>query len=63
MTEDTSITIHTKERFRVHLDKFDDGLWMSLRNDNAGIHTYFTYAEAEQLLAGLQAILAKEVTA
>ena len=49
---------------RVSVSEWDDGgAWMHLQGRNASMSTVLTREEAKQLLAGLQAILAKEVTA
>lgn len=46
----------------VNVSEWDDGgAWIKLQVDRASIYTPLTRAEAEKLLAGLQAILAKEV--
>jgi hypothetical protein len=49
---------------RIHVDEWNDGeVWLSMRNDYGGTHTTLTREEAEKMIKGLQAILAKEVTA
>jgi hypothetical protein len=56
--------IHTEEQVRVSVDQYDEGgVWLSLQARGASMYAVLTRAEAEQMLAGLQAILAKEVTA
>jgi hypothetical protein len=48
----------------VSVSEWDDGgAWLHLQGRNANMSTVLTRDEAQQLLAGLQAILAKEVTA
>ena len=57
-------TIYTQEGVRIALDQWDDnGLWLSLQGQGASMYTTLNRAEAEQLLANLQAVLAQEVTA
>ena len=61
---DIETTIYTRENVRISVDEWDDGgVWLSLQRSGASMHTTLTRAEAEKMLAGLQAILAKEVTA
>ena len=56
--------IKTVDGVRVSLSDWDDGgAWLSLQHSRGSNFFVFTKAEAEQLMAGLQAILAKEVTA
>ena len=62
--KDIETTIYTENDVRVHIDEWDDGgVWLSLQGRGANMHTSLTRAEAEQMLKGLQTILAKEVTA
>jgi len=64
MNEEIETIIHTQENVRISVDVWDDGgVWLSLQGRGASMHTTLTRAEAEQMLKGLQAILAKEVTA
>ena len=64
MTNEIETTIRTENGVRVSVSEWDDGgVWLSLINRGGSTYTPLTRAEAEQLLAGLQAILAKEVTA
>ena len=58
--EDLNTIIHTEDGVRVSIDNWDDGLWLSLKFQNASMHATFTREEAEQMLIGLQNILAKE---
>lgn len=54
--------IYTQEGVRIAADQWDgDGLWLSLQGQGASMYTTLNRAEAEQLLANLQAVLAKEV--
>jgi hypothetical protein len=64
MTNEIETTIYTEEGVRISVDEWDEGgVWLSLRNNGASLYTTMTRADAEQLLAGLQKILSKEVTA
>ena len=59
---ETNTIIHTVEQVRVSVDEYDEGgAWLSLQARGASMYAVLTRSEAEQLLAGLQAILAKEV--
>ena len=62
--KDVQTTIYTEKNVRISIDEWDDGeVWFSLRNDTSSMFTTFTREEAEQVIKGLQAILAKEVEA
>jgi hypothetical protein len=64
MTNEIEISVKTEHGVRVSVSEWDDGgAWMHLQGRNASMSTVLTREEAQQLLAGLQAILAKEVTA
>ena len=64
MNEEIETSINTEHGVRVSVSEWDDGgAWMHLQGRNASMSTVLTREEAQQLLAGLQAILAKEVTA
>jgi len=64
MKEEIETYIKTEHGVRVSVSEWDDdGAWLHLHGRNANMSTVLTRAEAQQLLAGLQAILAKEVTA
>ena len=61
---DIQTTITTAERNRVSVSEWDDGgVWLHMQLRGSTAYTPLNRKEAEQLLAGLQAILAKEVTA
>ena len=63
MKKDIQITIHTDDDVRVSVDEWnDDCVWLHLQGRGASMHCTLTRTEAEQMLAGLQAILKKEVT-
>jgi hypothetical protein len=62
--KDITVTVYTETDFRIYIDEWDNGgIWFSLRNDRASIHTPLTRKEAQQMLEGLQSILSKEVMA
>lgn len=62
--KDIQTTTWTESGFRIHIDEWDDGgVWLSLRNDSAGVHTALTRSEAQKLVENLQSILSKEVAA
>ena len=62
--KEITVTVYTETDFRIHLDEWDNGgIWFSLRNDRASIHTPLTRKEAQKRLEGLQSILAKEEVA
>ncbi len=61
MDKDITVTVYTETDFRIYIDEWDNGgIWFSLRNDRASIHTPLTRNEARQMLEGLQSILAKD---
>jgi len=54
--------IKTKDGVRVSLSDWNEGgAWLSIQHTHGSNFFVFTKAEAEQLLAGLQAVLATEV--
>ena len=64
MSEEIETTIYTEDGIRVSVSEWDEGgAWLHLSQRGGTSHAVLTRAEAEQLLAGLQAILAKEVAA
>ena len=64
MSKDITATVYTETDFRIYIDEWDNGgVWFSLRNDRASIHTPLTRKEAQQMLEGLQSILAKDEAA
>ncbi len=52
-------SINTEAEVRVSLDQYDDGVWLSLQGRRASMGLPMTRAEAEKLLANLQAVLAQ----
>jgi hypothetical protein len=64
MKEEVETSISTEHGVRVSVSEWDDGgAWMHLQGRNGSMSTVLTRSEAEKLVAGLQAILAKEVAA
>jgi hypothetical protein len=63
MSNDIETSIQTKDGARVGADQYDENIWLSLQGRRASMHVILTRAEAEQLVANLQLILSKEVTA
>ena len=64
MKKEIETIIRTEDGVRVSVSEWNDiGVWMSLQAIHGYFHMTLTKAEAEQLLVGLQAVLAKEVTA
>ena len=61
---DIITTIYTENDVRIHVDEWDEGgVWLSLQRTGASMNCTLSRSEAEQMLKGLQAILAKEATA
>ena len=57
-------TVTTECGHRVTVCQWDEGgVWLHLQLRGCTAHTTLTRTEAEKILAGLQAILAQEVTA
>lgn len=64
MNKEIETIIYTEDRVRISVDQWDGGgLWLSLQARGASMNAVLTRAEAEQMLAGLQAVLNAEVTA
>jgi hypothetical protein len=62
--KDIQTTIYTESDTRVYIDEWDNGgVWLAIHSERSTMHTPLTRKEAEQMLQGLQSILAKEVTA
>jgi hypothetical protein len=62
MTNEIETSVNTEHGVRVSISEWDDGgAWLHLQGRNASMSTVLTRDEAQQLLAGLQSILAKEV--
>lgn len=56
-------SLNTESEVRICVDQYYDGVWLSLQGRRAMMSVPMTRAEAEQLLANLQLVLAQEVTA
>ena len=64
MIKDIQTTLYTEEEVRVSVDEWDDGgVWLGLQRQGSSAYAVLTRDEAQQVFKGLQAILAKEVTA
>lgn len=64
MNNEININIHTQDDSYVNVSEWDDGgVWLKIGVRHGGAYTTLNRVEAEKLLEGLQAILAKEVTA
>jgi hypothetical protein len=64
MTTDIDTGFYTEDGVRVSVSNWDDGgVWLSLQVRGGSAYAAMTRKEAEQLLAGLQAVLNAEVTA
>jgi hypothetical protein len=64
MTEEIETIIRTEDGIRLVATEWDDGgAWLNLRTNGANMSAVLTRAEVQQLMEGLQAILAKEVAA
>ena len=58
------VEIKTKQGVKVHISEWDDGgAWLRMGLHNGSVYAALTREEAEQMLKGLQTILAKEVVA
>ena len=63
MTNEIETSISTEANVRISVDQYDDGVWLSLQDRRASMGVPLTRAEAEQLLANLQLVLSRELTA
>jgi len=63
MNEEIQTVIFTEENVRISVDEYNEGVWLSLQGHGASMYTTLTIEEANQMLAGLQKVLNKEVTA
>ena len=64
MSEELETIIRTEDGIRVSVSGWDEGgAWLRLSMRYGSAYATLTRSEAEQLLEGLQAILAKEVAA
>jgi len=64
MEQEIETVINTEHGVRVNVSEWDeDSAWLYLAGTNGSMSTVLTRAEAQALVAGLQEILAKKVTA
>jgi hypothetical protein len=64
MKTEIETIIRTEDEVRLSVSEWDEtGVWLSLQASHGSFNVTLTKSEAQQLLAGLQAVLAKEVTA
>jgi len=63
MTNEIETSINTEAEVRISTDQYEGGVWLSLQGRRSMMSVPMTRAEAEQLLANLQLVLAQEVTA
>jgi len=63
MTNEIETSFNTEAEVRISADQYDGGVWLSLQGRRAMMSVPMTRAEAEQLLANLQLVLAQEVAA
>jgi hypothetical protein len=63
MANEIETSFNTKAQVRISVDQYDSGVWLCLQGRRAMMSAVMTRVEAEQLLANLQLVLAKEVTA
>jgi len=60
--KEIEVDVKTEHGTRVSIHEWDDGgAWMHLQAHSASMSCVLTRAEAEQLVTGLQALLAREV--
>jgi hypothetical protein len=64
MKNEIETVIKTEDGVRVSIDSWDEGgAWIGLQMRGGSAYAVLTRDEAQQMLAGLQAILAQEVAA
>lgn len=61
MKEEMETSINTEAGIRVSADQYEEGVWLCLQGRRSMMSVPMTRSEAEQLLANLQLVLAKEV--
>ena len=60
MNDELETIIKTADGVKISVSEWDDGgAWINIMLRNGSMYTGLTRAEAEQLILGLQAILAK----
>jgi hypothetical protein len=63
MNDEIETSFNTEAEVRISADQYEGGVWLSLQGRRSMMSVPMRRAEAEQLLANLQLVLAKEVTA
>ena len=64
MNEQIETVIHTEDDVRVYVCEWDNGgAWIRMSARHGAMSAALTREEAQQMLAGLVAVLSKEVTA
>ena len=64
MATEIQTTFYTEDDVRVHISEWsEDGVWIRISERNSSMSASLTRAEAEQMIAGLQAVLNKKVAA
>ena len=61
MKKELETTINTEAEVRISVDQYYEGVWLSLQGRRSMMSVPLNRVEAEQLLANLQLVLAKEV--
>lgn len=59
MNDEIEANIKTADGVSVSVSEYDDGAWINIMTRHGSAYTPLTREEAEQLMAGLQSILAK----
>lgn len=63
MSDKIQTVINTKEGVRMSVEDMDDGVWIHMQRRGGTAYVSLTRSEAQQLLAGLQAVLETTETA
>jgi hypothetical protein len=63
MSDKIQTVINTKEGVRMSIEDMDDGVWIHMQRRGGTAYVSLTRSEAQQLLAGLQAVLETTETA
>ena len=61
MKKELETSINTEAEVRISVDQYYEGVWLSLQGRRSMMSVPLNRVEAEQLLANLQLVLAKEV--
>ena len=60
MSNEIETVIKTSDGLTINVSEWDEGgVWISLAHRHGSVYNSLTRAEAQQLIAGLEAILAK----